>query len=160
MLGIQATCIYKLVSLLHYFGPVNKFLLLLFSPKVVSDSLWPQGLHQARLLCPLLCPQSLLKFMSIESVMPSSHFVLCHSLLLPSVFPSIRVFSKESVLRIRWSKYWSFNISPSNEYSEVISFRIYWCDLLAVQGTHKSLFQHHSSKASIPCCTTKDIPTQ
>ena len=124
-------------------------------------TLWPQGLQHSRLLCPPLCPQSLLKFMSIESVMPSNHFVLCHPLLLlPSTFPSIRVFSSESVLRIRWQKYWSFNISPSNEYSELISFRIDWCDLLSVQGTHKSLLQHHSSKASIPCCTTKEIPTQ
>ena len=90
--------------------------------------------------------------MSIESVMPSNHPILCHSLLLlPSVFPSIRVFSSESVLRIRWLKYWnfSFSISPSNEYSGFISFRIGWFDLLTVQGTLKSLLQHHSSKASI-----------
>src|SRR5574339_415104 len=90
--------------------------------------------------------------MSIESVMPSNHLILCHSLLLlPSIFPSIRVFSNESVLHIRWPKYWSFsfNISPSNEYSELISFRIDWFDLLAVQGTLKNLLQPHSSKASI-----------
>ena len=90
--------------------------------------------------------------MSIESVMPSNHFILCCSLLLPSsIFPSIRVFSNESALRIRWPKYWSFsfNISPSSEYSGLISFRMDWLDLLAVQGTLKSLFQHHSSKASI-----------
>ena len=96
--------------------------------------------------------QSLLKLMSIESVMPSHHLLLCcHLLLLPSVFPSIRVFSNESVLRIRWPKYWSFSfsISPSNEYSGLISFRMNWLDLLAVQGTLKSLLQHHSSKASI-----------
>ena len=95
---------------------------------------------------------SLLKLMSILSVMPSNHLILCHPLLLPpSVFPSIRVFSNESVLYIRWQKYWSFNfsISPSNEYSELISFRMYWLDFLAVQGTLKSLLQHHSSKASI-----------
>ena len=92
--------------------------------------------------------QSLLKLMSIESVMPSSHLVFCHPLLLPSVFPRIRVFSKESVLHIRWPKYWSFTISPFNEYSELISFRIDWLDLLAVQGTLKSLLQHHL-KASI-----------
>ena len=94
---------------------------------------------------------SLLKFVSIESVMPSNHLTLCHPLLLPSVFPSIRVFSNESVLRIGWPKYWSFNvnISPSNEYSGLISFRIDWLDLLAVQVTLKSLLQHHSSKASI-----------
>ena len=89
--------------------------------------------------------------MSIESVKPSKHLILCHLLLLPSIFPGIRVFSKESVLRIRWPKYWSFNfsINPSNEYSGLISFRIDWLDLLAVQGTLKSPLQHHSSKASI-----------
>ena len=95
---------------------------------------------------------SLLKLMSIESVMPSNHFVLCRPLLLlPSIFPSVRGFSSESVLRIRWPKYWnfSFSISPSNEYSGLISFRIDWFDLLAVQGTLKSLIQHHSLKASI-----------
>ena len=96
--------------------------------------------------------QSLLKLMSIESVMPSNHLILCHPLLLPpSIFPSIRVFFNESVLHIRWPKYWSsnFSISPSNEYSGLISFRIDWFDLLAVQGTLKSLLQHHSSKASV-----------
>ena len=95
---------------------------------------------------------SLPKLMSIELVMPSSHFILCHPLLhLPSVFPSIRLFSDESVLLIRWPKYWSFSfsISPSNEYLGLISFRMDWLDLLAVQGTLKSLLQHHSSKASI-----------
>ena len=94
--------------------------------------------------------QSLLKVTSIESVMPSSHFTLCHPLLLPSIFASISVFSNESVLCIRWPKYWSFSfsISPSNEYSGLISFRIYWFDL-AVQGTLKSLLQHHISKASM-----------
>ena len=97
-------------------------------------------------------PQSLLKHMSIESVMPSNHLVLCHPLLLlPSIFPSIRVFHNESVLLIRWPKYWSFSfsVSPSSEYSGLISFRIDWFDLLAVQGTLKSFLQHHSSKASI-----------
>ena len=94
--------------------------------------------------------QSLPKLMSIESVMPSNHFIFCHPLLfLPSFFPSIRVFSSESVLRIRWTKYWSFSVSPSNEYSGLISCRMDWFDLLAVQGTLLSLFQHHSSKASI-----------
>ena len=96
--------------------------------------------------------QSLLKLISIESVMPSNHLILCHPLLpRPSIFPSIRVFSNESVLHIRWPKYWSFhfNISPSNEYSGLISFRMDWLDLLAVQGTLKSLLQHHSSKALI-----------
>ena len=87
--------------------------------------------------------------------MPSNHLILCCPLLLPSVFPSIRVFSNESVLRIRWPKYWSFSfsISPSNEFSGLISFRIYWFDLLAVQGTLKSLLQHHSSKPSILWCS-------
>ena len=92
------------------------------------------------------------KPMSIESVMPSNHLILCHPLLLlPSIFPSIRVFSNESARHIRWPKYWnfSFNISPSNEYSGLISFRMDWLDLLAIQGTLKSLLQHHSSKASI-----------
>ena len=130
--------------------------------------------------CPTLCdpmncrtPGSitnswdLLKHMSIESVMPSNHLILCHSLfLLPSIFPSIRVFSNESVLRIKWPKYWSFSfsISPSNEYSGLISFRRDWLDLLVVQGTLKSLLQHHSSKASILWFSTEvltwEIPSQ
>ena len=95
--------------------------------------------------------QSLLKLMSIELVMPSNHLILCHPLLLPSVFPSIRVFSNESVLRMRWPKCWSFSfsISPSSEYSGLISFKMDWLDLHAAQGTLKSLLQHHSSKASI-----------
>ena len=100
--------------------------------------------------------QSLLKLMSIESVMPLNHFILCHPLLLPpSNPPSIRVFSNGSVLPIRWPKYWScsFSISPSNEYSGLISFRMDWLDLLAVQGTLKSLLQHHSSNASILQCS-------
>ena len=99
---------------------------------------------------------SLLKFMSIESVMPSNHLILCHPLLLPhSIFPSLGVFSNESVLHIRWPKYWSFNfsISPSNEYSGLISFRMDRLDLLEVQGTLKSLLQHHSLKASILWCS-------
>ena len=98
--------------------------------------------------------RGLLKLMSTESVMSSNHLILCHSHLLPpSIFPIIRDCSKESVLCIRWSKYWSFslNISPSNEYSRMISFSIDWLDLLAVQGTLKSLLQHYSSKASILC---------
>ena len=95
--------------------------------------------------------QSLLKLMSIVPVMQSNYLILCRPLLLPSIFPSIRIFSNESVLRIRWPKYWSFsfNISPSNEYSGLIYFRMDWLDLLAVQGTLKNLLQHHSSKASI-----------
>ena len=94
--------------------------------------------------------------MPIESVMPSNHLILCHPFLLPpSIFPSIRVFSNESALHMRWPKYWSFSfsISPSNEYSGLISFRMDWLDLLAVQGTLKSLLQHHSSKASILRCS-------
>ena len=97
--------------------------------------------------------RSLLKLISIGSVMPSNHLIFCHPLLLPpSIFPSIRVFSNELALHIRWPKYWSFsfNISPSSEYSGLISFRMHWLDLLAVQGILKSLLQHHSSKASIP----------
>ena len=99
---------------------------------------------------------SFLKPMSIESVMPFNHLILCHPLLLlPSVFPSIGVFSNESALRVRWPKYWSFsfNISPSNEHPGLISFRMDWLDLLAVQGTLKSLLQHHSSKAAILWCS-------
>ena len=99
--------------------------------------------------------QSLLKLKSIKSVMPSDHLILCRLLLLPSIFRSIWVFSSESVPHIRWPKYWSFsfNKSPSNDYSGLISFRIEWLDLLAVQGTLKSLLQHHSSKASILWCS-------
>ena len=98
--------------------------------------------------------QSLLKLMSIELMMPSNHLILCHPLfLLPSIFPSIRVFSNELVLHIRWPKYWCFSISPSNEYSGLISFRIDWFDPLAVQGTLKSLLQHHSSKPLLLRCS-------
>ena len=100
--------------------------------------------------------QSLLKFMSIELVMPSNHLILCHSLLLlPSIFPSTRFFSNESALRSRWPKYWnlSFSISPSNEYSGLISFRVDWFYLLAVQGTLRSFLQHHSSKVSVLWCS-------
>ena len=100
--------------------------------------------------------RSLLKLMSIESVMSSNHLILCHPLLLlPSIFPSIRVFSNESILCIRWPNYWnfSFNINPSNEYSGLISFRMDWLDLLAVQGSLKNLLQHYSSKASVFQCS-------
>ena len=116
--------------------------------------------HQASLS--ITNSQSPPKPMSIESVKPSNHLILCRPLLLlPSIFPSIRVFSNESALHIKWPKYWSFsfNISPSNEYSELISFRRDWLDLLAVQGTLKSLLQHHSSKASILWCSALYIPT-
>ena len=120
-----------------------------FNHSVVSDSLRPHGLqHQASLS--ITNSHSLLKLMSIESVMLSNYLILCHPLLLqPSTFPSIRVFSNKLILHIRWPKYWSFSISPSSEYSGLISFRIDWFDLLAVQGTLKSLLQHHSSKALI-----------
>ena len=97
---------------------------------------------------------NLLKLLSIESVMPSNHLILCHLLLLlSSIFPSIRVFTSESALHIRWPKYWSFSISLSNEYSELISFRNDWFDLLAAQGTLKRLLQHHSLKASVLQCS-------
>ena len=104
--------------------------------------------HQASL--PFTISRGLLKLMSVKSMMPSNHLILCHPfLLLPSMFPSIRVFPNESALHIRWLKDWSFSISSSSEYSELISLRIDWFDLLAVQGTLKNLLQHHSSKASI-----------
>ena len=118
----------------------------------MSGPLRPHELQHARPPWSITNSQSLLKLMTIESVMPSNHLILCCPLLLPpSIFPSIRVFSNESALHIRWPKDWSFsfNISPSNEHSGLISFRMDWLDLLAVQGTLKSLLQHHSSKASI-----------
>ena len=118
----------------------------------MSGSLRPRESQYARPPCPSPNSQSLLKLISIELVMPPNHLILCCPLLLlPSIFPSIRVFSNESVLHIRWPKYWSFSfkISPSNEYSGLNSFRMDWLDLLAAQGTLKSLLQHHSSKASI-----------
>ena len=122
----------------------------------MSNSLRPHGLQHARLACLIITNSwSLLKLISIELVMLSNHLILCLPfLLLPSIFPSIRVFSDESVLCIRWSKFWSFSfsISPSNEYSGLISFRVDWFDLLAVQGTLKSI-QHYSSKASILWCS-------
>src|SRR5574341_159109 len=120
---------------------------------VMSDSLRPHGLQHARPPCPSPTLRAYSNSSS-ESVMPSNHLILCRPLLLPpSIFPSIRVFSNESVLRIKWPNYWSFrfNIGPSNEYSGFISFRIDWWDLLAVQGTLKSLLQHHSSKAPFQC---------
>ena len=124
----------------HQFSSVTQLYLTLCNPMDCSTPGFPVH-HQ------------LLEFTktdSIESVMPSNHLTLCHPLLLPpSIFPSIRVFSNESLLHIRWPKYWSFSISPYNEYSGLVSFRMDWLDLLAVQGTLKSLLQHHSSKASI-----------
>ena len=126
-----------------------------FSHSVVSDSATPQTAARQNSL-PITNSQSLLKLMSIELVRPSNHLILHRPLLhLPSIFPCTRVFSNESVLCIRWPKYWrfSFSISPSNEYLGLISFRIDWLDLLTVQGTLKSLLQHHNSKASILQCS-------
>ena len=142
--------------------PLPQILCFSFALKYLSSV---QSLHHVRLFVTprttarqaslsITNSQSLLKLMTIESVMPSSHLILCHPLLLlPSIFPSIRGFSNQLVPRIRWPKYWSFSfsISPSNEYSGLISFRMDWFDFLAVQGTLKSLLQHHSSKASILC---------
>ena len=121
---------------------------LLFSHSVVSDSLRAMC-SQASLS--ITNSWSLLKIMSIQSVMPSNHLILCRPTLLPWIFPNIRVFSKESVLPIRWSQYWSFgfSISPSSEYSGLISLRMDWFDLIAVQGTLRSFLQHHRSKASV-----------
>ena len=130
----------------------SQYIVFQFSLSVVSDSWRPHGLQHARLTCPSPTPGAYSKLMSITCVMSSNHLSLCCPLLLPpSVFPSIRVFSNESALYIRWPKYWSFSfsISPSNEYSGLISFKIDRLDFLAVQGTLKSLLQHHSSKASI-----------
>ena len=133
----------------------------IISPQVVvqsSSCIWLlvtpwAAVRQASLS--LTISQSLLKLMFIESVMPSNHFILCHPLFLSSVFPSIRIVSNESAFHIRWPKCWrfSFSISPSNEYSGLISFTIDWFDLLAVQGTLKSLLQHHNLKASILQCS-------
>ena len=124
----------------------------------MSDLLRPHGSQHARLPCssPFTISQSLLKLTSIELVMPSSQLILCRPLLLwPSIFPSTGVFSSELTLCIRWPKYWifSFSISPSNEYSGLISFRIDWLDFLAVQGTLKNLRKYHNSKASTPQCS-------
>ena len=127
-----------------------------FSRSVVSHSLRPHESQHARPPCPSPTPGIYPNLMSIELVMPSNHLILCHPLLLlPSIFPSIRFFSNESALHIRWPKYWSFSfsISPSKEYSGLMSFRMDWLDLLAVQGTLKSLLQDHSSKASILQCS-------
>ena len=129
-----------------------------FSHSVMCDSATPwTAACQASLF--ITNSQSLFKLMSIESVMPSNHVILCQPLHMPSIFPSIRVFSNESVLHIRWPKYWSFSfsISPSNEYSALISFRIDQLDLFSIQGTHKSLLQHHYLKASILWCSASFI---
>ena len=129
------------------FSDKNGFVITCCSVTKLCATPWTAAL-QASL--PFTISWSLLRFMSIESVMPSNHLILCHPLLWPLVFPNIRVFSNESALCIRWQKYWSFSfISPSNEHPGLISFRMDWLDLLALQGTLKSLLQHHSSKVSI-----------
>ena len=124
--------------------------LVMFHYWVMSSSLQPHGRQHTRLHCPSASPGACSNLCPL-SMMPSNHFILCHYLLMPSIFPSIRVFSSESALCIRWPKYWnfSFSISPSNKYSELISFKIDWFDLHVVQGTLKSLLQHNSSKESI-----------
>ena len=141
---IQQSFVYSVT--LHLFSSVQ------FSHPVMCDSLRPHELQHARPPCPSPTPGVHSDSMSIESVMPSSHLILCRPLLLlPPIPPSIRVFSNESTLCMRWPKYWSFSFSiiPSKEIPGLISFRMDWLDLLAVQGTHKSLLQHHSSKESI-----------
>ena len=127
-----------------------------FSHSVVSNSSRPHGLQHAKLPCSSPTPRTCSNSSPSKSVMSSNHLILCGPLLLlPSILPSIRVFSSESVLHIRWPKYWgfSFSISPSSKYSGLISFRINWFDLYAVQGTLKSPLQHHSSKASLCQCS-------
>ena len=140
---------------IEYYSAIKRRLLLLFSRSVMSDSLWP---HDSRMtgFSVVHYLLELLTLMSTELMMPSNHLILCHPLLLmTSILPSIRVFSNESVLCIMWPKYWSFSfsISPSNEYSGLISFRIDWFDLLVVQWTLKNFLQHRSSKASILWCS-------
>ena len=127
-----------------------------FSRSVMSDSLQPHESHHDRPSCPSPTPRVYSNSGPLPSLMPSGHLTLCHLLLLPRIPPSISVFSSESTFRMRWPKYWSFslNISSSNEYPGLISPKIDWLDLLAVQGTLKSLLQHHSSKASILQCST------
>ena len=127
-----------------------------FSRSVVSDSLRPPWTAACQASLSITNSHSLLKLMPIDLVMPSNHLILCHSILpLPSIFPSIKVFSNDKELSIRWPKFWSFNfsISPSNDYSGLISFKCGWLDILAIQETLKSLLQHHSSKASILQCS-------
>ena len=143
--GETASKLLSTLSWVEFLHPLVQF-----SRSVVSYSLRTHGLQHGRLPCPITSSQSLLKLMPIASVIASNQLILCGPLLLlASIFPSIRIFSNESVLRIRWPQFWSFSISPSSEYSGLISFRMDWFDLLAVQGTLKSLLQHHSSKASV-----------
>ena len=139
-------CVFPKFSMTYQFSSVTQLCLTLCAPGTIA--------HHASLS--ITNSQSLLKLMSIESVMTSNHLILCCPLLLlPSIFPSIRISSNKSVLRIRWPKFWSFSfsISPSNEYSGLISFRMDWFDLLVFEGTLKSLLQHHSSKASTLQCS-------
>ena len=141
--------VFKINLAIPFYDYICLVVIQLLSHVQLSATPWT-GAHQTSLSFTIF--QSFHKLMSIELVMPSNHLILCRPLLLlPSIFPSIRVFSNESALCIRWPTYWSFSfsISPSNEYSGLIFFRMGWLDLLAVQGTLKSLFQHHSSKASI-----------
>ena len=131
-----------------------KFSSVQFSHSVVSDSLWPHELQHARPTCPSPTPRVHPNSWPSSQWYQSNHVIFCHPLLLlPSIFPNIRVFSNESALCIRWPEYWSFSISPSNEYSWMISFRIDWFDLSAVQGTLKSLLQDRNSKASVLQCS-------
>ena len=144
-------CMTEVISILLYTSSVQ------FSSSFMFDSLQPHEQQHTRLSCPSPTPKlAKNKKMSIKSMMPSNHLILCHPLLLPpSIFPSIRVFSNVSALLIRWPKYWSFsfNICLYNEYSGLISFTVDWFDLLEVQGTLKSLLQHHSSKVSSLQCS-------
>ena len=144
------SCIYRIdLSNQHSITATPSFVVQLLNHVWFFVTPWTVGCQASR---SITNSRRLLKLMSIESVMPSNHFILCHPLLLlPSIFPSIRVFSNKSAILIRWPKYWSFSFrtSPSNEYSGLISFRIYFFDFLEVQGTLKSLFQHHNLEASI-----------
>jgi len=144
-----------LVSWCHFLSPSDTETLLFIVPSLSCVRLFLTpwiAAYQASLS--ITISWSLLKLMSIELVMPSNHLILCCPLLLlPSIFPGIKVFSSELALHIRWPNYWSFSVSPSNEYSGLISFRIDWFGLLAIQGTLKSLLQQHSSKASILWCS-------
>ena len=146
------TCVFYF-SWVYTSSGTERFSSVQFNHSVMSNSLRPHEPHAAcQASLSITSSQSLPKLMSTESMMPSNHLILCRPrLLLPSIFPSIRVFSNETALHIRWPKYWSFsfNISPSNEHSGLISFRMDWLDLLAIQGTLKCLLQHHSSKASM-----------
>ena len=157
MLYIYIYILFRLLHIIDYYKVLNVLFVayssVQFSHSVMSDSLQPHRLQHSR---PHFNPLSLLKLMSIELVMSFNYIILCCLLIpLPSIFPSIRIFSNESILHIRWPKYWSFgfSISPSSEYSGLISFRIDWYYLLAAQGTLKRLLQHHSSKASILWCS-------